>query len=72
MEGEVDILNSEWEGPAWESRATSLVAKAREKAARVYIMYTQHRSTNQYQPLSLKLLATVEIDGFSDLFFHSG
>lgn len=34
-------------------------------------MYTQHRSTNQYQPLSLKLLAIVEIDGFSDLFFHS-
>lgn len=40
MEGEVGILNSEWEGPGWEIRATSLVAKAREKAARVYIMYT--------------------------------
>lgn len=39
MEGEVDILNSEWEGPGWEIRTTNLVAKAREKAARVYTIY---------------------------------
>lgn len=31
---------------------------------------TQCHSTNQFWLLSLKLLAIVEIDGFSDLFFH--
>lgn len=39
VEGEVGMLNSEWEGPGWEIRATSQVAKARGKEAR-YNVYT--------------------------------
>lgn len=34
------------------------------------MIYTQHCFTNLYQPLSLKLLAIVETDDFSDLFSH--
>lgn len=34
------------------------------------MIYAQHCSTNQYQLLSLKLLAIVETDDFSDLFSH--
>lgn len=46
MEGEVGMLNSEWEGLGWEIRATSLVAKARAKEARVKCTHSIVLPTN--------------------------